>query len=75
MIALLAATAQTDNPAAGITLLVVLGLICVGYMMPWCIAVMRGHRSSMAIGALNLLLGWTLLGWVAAFVWSLTDTR
>jgi hypothetical protein len=28
----------------------------------------------MAIAALNLLLGWTLLGWVGALVGSLTAT-
>jgi hypothetical protein len=26
----------------------------------------------MAIGMLNLLLGWTLLGWIVALVWSFT---
>jgi len=26
----------------------------------------------MAIGALNLFLGWSLIGWVAALVWALT---
>jgi hypothetical protein len=28
-----------------------------------------------AIFALNLLLGWTLLGWFAALVWSLTAVQ
>ena len=30
-----------------------------------------GHRNFMAISMLNLLLGWTLLGWVGALVWAL----
>lgn len=29
-------------------------------------------RSSGAIIALNILLGWTFIGWVVALVWSLT---
>lgn len=29
-------------------------------------------RNSVAIIALNLLLGWTVIGWVVALVWSLT---
>lgn len=43
------------------------------YFAPAIVAQVREHRSSLAIGALNLLLGWTLLGWVAALVWALTD--
>ncbi|MFG1276551.1 superinfection immunity protein [Xanthobacter autotrophicus] len=42
------------------------------YFLPAIVASRRGHRNKSAIFALNLLLGWTLLGWVAAFVWSLT---
>jgi len=29
----------------------------------------------MAILVLNLLLGWTFLGWVGALIWSLTAVR
>lgn len=29
-------------------------------------------RNAAAIIALNLFLGWTFIGWVAAFIWSLT---
>jgi hypothetical protein len=42
------------------------------YLLPGIIAALRRHRNANAIGVLNLLLGWTLLGWIAAFVWSLT---
>ena len=44
-----------------------LGLYC----LPGLIAYRRGHPKRVAIGALNLLLGWTFLGWVAALVWAL----
>lgn len=40
------------------------------YFAPLINAHLRRHPSKSAIGALNLLLGWTFLGWVAALVWS-----
>ena len=40
------------------------------YFIP-CIVAGGGHRNYMAIAMLNLLLGWTLLGWVGALVWAL----
>jgi hypothetical protein len=51
----------------------VLVLIClVLYFAPSCIALARGKRNSGAIFALNLFLGWTLVGWVVSFVWACT---
>lgn len=41
------------------------------YFLPTILARRRGHRSPEAIFVLNLLLGWTLLGWVGALVWAL----
>jgi hypothetical protein len=32
----------------------------------------RDKRNSSAIFVLNLLLGWTLIGWVVALVWAMT---
>lgn len=40
------------------------------YLVPTFVAFMRGHRNAMPIFVINLLLGWTLLGWVAALAWS-----
>jgi|GEM_PF-1357245 len=42
------------------------------YFVPSLIAWSRKHRSLPAIIALNTLLGWTGLGWIGAFVWSLS---
>lgn len=44
------------------------------YMLPSMVAAGRHHRSGTAIAVLNLLLGWTLLGWVAALVWAFVGT-
>lgn len=53
--------------------LIVLGILLAIYFLPTIVASNRGHQSSGAIFFLNLLLGWTLLGWVVAFVWSFTN--
>ncbi len=46
------------------------------YFAPALIALIRGHLSSGAIVVLNIALGWTLLGWFIALLWSLTgNTR
>ena len=40
------------------------------YFLPSMIAGGRDHPNSSSIILLNLFLGWTLIGWVAALVWS-----
>ncbi len=47
-------------------------LIAVVYFLPTAIAHLRNHHKSNAIIALNILLSWTVIGWVVALVWSLT---
>jgi hypothetical protein len=42
------------------------------YLFPAVIAWARRHRNRAAIILLDILLGWTLLGWVAAMVWAFT---
>ena len=52
----------------------IVGLIIVLllYFIPSVVAFVRHHHNQWAIFALNLLLGWTVLGWIGALVWSLT---
>lgn len=45
-------------------------LIFAIYFLPTLIAFLRRHKNSLAIFLLNLLLGWTVLGWVVSLVWS-----
>ena len=40
------------------------------YFLPAFVAFLNRHHNTGAIFVLNLLLGWTLLGWIAALVWS-----
>ncbi|MCG6540167.1 superinfection immunity protein [Pseudomonas sp. KSR10] len=54
---------------------VLLALAVALYFVPTIVASMRNHANAVAITALNLLLGWTLIGWVAALVWSLTAQK
>jgi hypothetical protein len=40
------------------------------YLAPTFVAFGRGHKQRLAITLLNTLGGWTVLGWIAALVWS-----
>lgn len=54
-----------------VVMLVILGSLV--YFVPVFNASKRKHKNQAAIGCLNILLGWTFLGWVIALVWSFTD--
>jgi hypothetical protein len=54
-----------------IMLVVGLVILAIIYFAPTLIAVLRGVRAPGAVIAINIFLGWTLLGWIAALVWSL----
>jgi hypothetical protein len=51
--------------------LLVLCIILIFYFLPTMIAVFRRHPNALAIAVLNLLAGWTFVGYVVALVWSL----
>jgi Superinfection immunity protein len=52
------------------TTIIILGIVLGVYFAPTGIAVYSEKKNWGAILALNLLLGWTLLGWVGALIWS-----
>lgn len=56
-----------------LALLAVLGTSA--YCVPMILAGLRNHHQAGAIFALNLFLGWTGIGWVAALVWALSATK
>ncbi len=66
------AGAFAQNQEAGTTTLLFFATLAF-YFIPTFVAISRGHGNRNAICAVNLFLGWSLLGWVAALVWSLTD--
>lgn len=45
-------------------------LFIAAYVLPWIVAKLRHKKNSDAILMLDLLLGWTLIGWVVALVWA-----
>lgn len=55
-----------------------LGILATGillYFLPSLIAWHRWHRNANAIVILNFLLGWTLVGWVAALIWAVYEEK
>ena len=51
--------------------LLVIGIGLVIYFFPVYMAIQRKHKNIAAIFALNLLTGWTFIGWVISLVWAL----
>lgn len=53
-------------------------VICVGtvlYFLPWLIANNRNHQNSSGIFILNLLVGWTFIGWIAALIMACGEVK
>lgn len=44
--------------------------IVVIYLLPTIVAIVRSRTNTGSILVVNLFLGWTLIGWVAALAWS-----
>lgn len=44
----------------------------LAYFVPFWIALSRSHPETPAIGAINLFLGWTVIGWLVAMLWALS---
>ncbi|MXY44549.1 MAG: superinfection immunity protein [Dehalococcoidia bacterium] len=51
--------------------LVLLLLLLLLYFLPTVVAAVRSKRNTAAIFVANLFLGWTVIGWIIALVWSL----
>ena len=43
------------------------------YMIPTLVAGYKGHQHCAGIAILNLFLGWTLVGWIVALIWAVTN--
>jgi len=54
---------------------IMLAVMVAAYFLPGLIAYMRGHHNAASIMLLNLFLGWTLLGWIGALVWSASSSK
>ncbi|NTW84185.1 MAG: superinfection immunity protein [Chlorobiaceae bacterium] len=40
------------------------------YFLPTIVAMLRDHRQKLQVFILNLLAGWTFVGWIVAIVWA-----
>ena len=50
--------------------------VCTGFcfsFLPVLVALARGHRKTGAVLILNILVGWTILGWAFVLLWALDD--
>lgn len=50
--------------------MVLLIALCAFYAIPTIVACVKKHPARDGIAVVNLILGWTLLGWVAALAWA-----
>lgn len=58
---------STSSQSGGAVLLV----LCVAlYFLPTLIAGVRNHHNFGPVLLVNLLLGWTVIGWIVALIWS-----
>jgi hypothetical protein len=53
---------------------VIVAILSAGYMLPWAIAAVR-DVPHWGVFWINLLLGWTIIGWIIALVMSLRAQR
>ena len=63
-------TAQVRGVEGSMSAFMLLFLMVSLYFAPTLIAFTRNHPRWMAIGVLNLIGSWTLIGWLIAFVWA-----
>jgi hypothetical protein len=62
---------STWQPIAGLLMSSLLFPLAIGaYLAPTIVAAYRDHADKTAVCLVNLLLGWTVLGWIVALVWS-----
>lgn len=54
---------------------IIVAIVSAGYMLPWAIAAVRGNRNAWSVFWVNLLLGWTVVGWIIALVMSIREHR
>ena len=59
-----------------VAVVVIGGLLSLAfYFVPTIVAFAARRRQAWLIALLNLLLGWTMTGWLAALIWALVSDR
>lgn len=62
-----------EDLLAVIILLVIVAACFLFYFLPTIIAFKKQRDNKVSILALNLFLGWSLIGWVISLVWALKE--
>jgi hypothetical protein len=71
----LATSASKVSDKEGLMAMLFLLIIAAIYSLPWAISVFNKHPAKVGILTLNLLLGWTFIGWIIALVWAVTKPQ
>ena len=45
------------------------------YFIPTVVCLIRKHTYKFYVICLNIILGWTLIGWIASLIWSFIDNK
>lgn len=54
---------------------IVTAVLLVVYFVPSIVAASRSLKRARSIAFINLVLGWTLVGWVLALCWAVARTE
>lgn len=65
---------QRSRPVSSIVA-VISAILTAGYLLPWAIAAVRGNANAWSVFWVNLLLGWTVVGWIIALVMSIREHK
>ena len=67
---------EPERPSWTVTKVVaiIVAILTAGYMLPWAIAAVR-DVPHWGVFWVNLLLGWTIVGWIVALVMALRAQR
>jgi hypothetical protein len=59
---------MTDQKGSAVHMIVAwsCAVLTLGHFLPWAIAATRPKSNTLALALLDLLLGWTVVGWIAA---------
>ena len=53
-----------------------ISMLFIMYWLPTIVAIVRQAHSALGVFLVNFFLGWTILGWIFALIWSLAaDNR
>lgn len=56
---------------------VIFGLMIISglwlYFLPTCIAIIRRSKRRGSIFSVNLIFGWTIVGWIATVIWVMAE--